>query len=424
MFRRGICWGRDRLSSFSLRELLERPRPLTQTVTVGSGRTASRLGPGIADDTAYLLHDGRMRLPGHGPALRTLVEALAVAVPPPVPEHLHDSAWAALLGGPGFRFRMQPPASADPWDVHPASADERVDRVGLVAVAAAEGEGFQAGAVDERLAVLGVLTLRSETGGEPVEAWLTTRWVTSTLALVDTMCSAHPFAAPDYLLPSKSVTLLFAPAVSGDFALLDLARLRLRAAHLGLSLDIVDRGSMDAHSVRTRIGGSSGVHLVCIGPRDHVSVELEAAFAAAGRGKSVSWIIPGARRLEDDLVDRLLSAAGFDASLHPLVPPAVASPASTVRPVLPVSDPRECRHHRKTQRVYVRDGADDTWWTRDADGHGGSVFKTYRETDGWMNHIADHDEHGAVVNKHKGPSGLRMAVTEFHSCPRPQKHLP
>ena len=421
------------MQNFSLRRLLEQPSQLSQAVRLGRGRQASPLGPGIPDDVDYLLTDGRVRLPAHGRALEDLIRALEAAVPPPVPSHLRDSAWSSLLASPGFCFEMRPPAHADPWGVPPASSGADITRIGLVSVAEPGGDDAPVGSVSERIAVVGVLTLQPSHGGgapdhvaSPGAAWLAAHWVTGTSALIDHLCLVHPFAASDYLRRSKKVTLLLAPSARADFAGLDLASEEMRAAHLDLELDVVDRDTLDRRSVHRHIEGRSGSALIVVGPSDHDARELERSFIQSGRGKSATWIVPGSgRSLSDELADRLLSVAGLDLALRPLAPPMVPpSPPRAKRPPMPVNDPEQCLHHQRTSRVYVKDGDDGLWWTRDDAGHGGCVFKTYREHDGVMVHVAEHDEDGTIIAKHKGPTARTMALTNFYTCRKPpSSHL-
>ena len=53
-----------------------------------------------------------------------------------------------------------------------------------------------------------------------------------------------------------------------------------------------------------------------------------------------------------------------------------------------------------------RDKVTGLWWSRDTAGHGGSVWKVFREESGGLRHIEDADQYGDYIKgKHKGPVG-------------------
>ena len=68
----------------------------------------------------------------------------------------------------------------------------------------------------------------------------------------------------------------------------------------------------------------------------------------------------------------------------------------------------------RTDRVVIsdrfgrisRDKVTGLWWSRDTAGHGGSVWKVFKEEAGGLRHIEDADVYGDyIVGKHKGPVG-------------------
>jgi hypothetical protein len=54
------------------------------------------------------------------------------------------------------------------------------------------------------------------------------------------------------------------------------------------------------------------------------------------------------------------------------------------------------------------------WWSRDTEGHGGSIWKVFEERRDGLHWIADADEFGDFIEgKHKGPTGLFIARNEL-----------
>ena len=61
-------------------------------------------------------------------------------------------------------------------------------------------------------------------------------------------------------------------------------------------------------------------------------------------------------------------------------------------------------NHGKFGNFY-KSKSDGLWWSRDNAGHGGSVWKVFRETGGGLEWEADADEFGDfITGKHSKPS--------------------
>ena len=58
------------------------------------------------------------------------------------------------------------------------------------------------------------------------------------------------------------------------------------------------------------------------------------------------------------------------------------------------------------------------WWSKDRGGHGGSIFKVFKEQAKGLEWFFDADELGnQIVAKHKGPIGFFIPYKELISCP-------
>lgn len=87
--------------------------------------------------------------------------------------------------------------------------------------------------------------------------------------------------------------------------------------------------------------------------------------------------------------------------------------------------PVECLHHGND--VYVKDGHDGRWWSRDWARHGQnkkSEFKTFRRSNNELLWEGDHNADGSrITDKHKSDEGASIAVNECDPCPHPHSHL-
>jgi hypothetical protein len=62
---------------------------------------------------------------------------------------------------------------------------------------------------------------------------------------------------------------------------------------------------------------------------------------------------------------------------------------------------------------FSRHDSTQLWWTKDTAGHGGSVWKVFKQEGNQMVHQFDADEFGDMILKHKGPVGRSIPLSEF-----------
>lgn len=91
--------------------------------------------------------------------------------------------------------------------------------------------------------------------------------------------------------------------------------------------------------------------------------------------------------------------------------------------LIPIGEAASCRYDGHGNH-YVRDASSGLWWSTDFANHGGTVFKTYRQSDAQLHHEADRDLHGNVIeSKHKGPVGAVINISDLDSCGNPGRHV-
>lgn len=66
---------------------------------------------------------------------------------------------------------------------------------------------------------------------------------------------------------------------------------------------------------------------------------------------------------------------------------------------------------------FYRDPESKLWWSKDRAGHGGSVFKVFKEQAKGLEWIFDADAIGnPIITKHKGPVGLFISYKDLIIC--------
>jgi len=405
-----------------LRVMLADARPLVPIDDlVAKGVRTHPLQAGLEADRRIRFPDLVLAWPREGAPFEQLRSDVGSAPAPPVEPEFADSAWAALLGAT-HQFEVTPvPAAPDPGEHMTAISSVRA--LGLLTPLSAPlyRSGRAPGdAADTRLVATGVLTVGLDRR-DVVWARLQAGWAQTTsslLAWLDGIGFRGPTSA-------ERVSILVHPDESPQFRALDRNALDATASVLGLRLDVIDRGVKDRRYVERRVGQSAGVVLIPVGPDDESTRALRASHRSAVEGARCLPLAPDARPLLERLREQLITAAGLDAALRVLPDVPRRRPPSPRRPPLPVGDPADCLHHKRTSRVYVLDGSSGLWWTRDKDEHGGSVFKAYRLVADRLEHEADCDAAGdPIPDKHKGPIGRVMNRSEFRGCGRdPSKHL-
>lgn len=77
---------------------------------------------------------------------------------------------------------------------------------------------------------------------------------------------------------------------------------------------------------------------------------------------------------------------------------------------------KKLRHKRFGN--FYRDPETKLWWSKDRAGHGGSVFKVFKETSKGLEWLFDADKGGyQIVGKNKGLIGCFISYKEFVVCP-------
>lgn len=407
------------MTSLSLRGLVENPYELEIRPTRGTGRKPHPLGAGIVQTKTWLSHpDGALPLPSQGPAVEHLLQARGECLPKDL-EAMAESAWVGLIATPGLAI---PLASEEL-----TGTTALQHRFGLVTVYKQPEEGLtKAGLTQPRLAVTSrlTLTLTPETGFIESAA-LHSAWHASTPSLLAELHALRHQALPGTVTirTTRRVTLLVQPDLSERLTDTDRAWLRSASQLVDSALDVVDRGRLDAFSVQRRLAGAAGGSLIIAGPLDTATRSLKDRYLDVDPHRLVRYVAgTGNRDVSETILEQVTELSGLSASLLPIAPADRSHKRREVRAPIPIANPVNCLHHGN--RFYLQDGDTGLWWTRDDDRHAGTIFKTYTERNSVLEHEADRDADGAVINKHKGPSGLRISTSELRGCPkRPHKHL-
>lgn len=401
------------MASLSLRGLVENPYELEGRTNRGSRPEAHPLGPGIPVGRKWLPHgEGHVRLPSGGPALEHLLATRAACLHSEMAEFA-DSAWAGLI--------------ALPSAVVPLCPEDEALRFGLVSVFKRPEEDLtRAGLSYPRLAATSRLRIKLATQtGFIEEARLSSEWHLSSSSLLADLGVMHEEALPGAILNQvhRRISILLHPQVSQRLTVDDRRRLTTSATLLNSDLDLMDRANLDRRSAERRLAGSAGGGLVIVGPMDPASASLRELYMAIDPGRIVRHVAgSGPRDLFEAVLEQMMELAGVNSSLLPIVPPEKSPKSRERRPSIPIQKPRRCLHHGS--RVYVEDETTGLWWTRDDDRHAGTIFKTYSASSSQLEHQADRDEEGNIIDKHKGPQGLRIPMSELRGCRKPAyKHL-
>ena len=75
-------------------------------------------------------------------------------------------------------------------------------------------------------------------------------------------------------------------------------------------------------------------------------------------------------------------------------------------------------------RKYYQSKTDDTWWSKDTAGHGGSSWKVFEKKSDGLHWVADADEYGTyILNKHKGDVGMFIPNKHLSSASIPNQAI-
>lgn len=407
------------MTSLSMRGLVANPYELEIQPTRGTGRKTHALGAGIVQTNKWLAHPaGTLPLPAQGPAVEQLLDARTECLRPDL-DDVADSAWAGLIARPQLAIPLAPTR------ILPDAALQR--SFGLVTIYKRSEEHLaQAGLMHPRIAVTSRLTLEvAEDTGFIVAASLTSEWHSSSSALVAALEVLHGAAIPGAVSvrTHRRISVLVHRDVSERMTDGDRDRLARTAALLESATDIIDQARLDKRSIERRLAAAGGSALIVVGPVDSSTRDAGAIYLAAGNNRIVRSVLgDGPRDLVEALLEHIMELSGVSTSLLPIVAVDKSPKSKGIRAAIPISNPIDCLHHG--DRFYLLDGDTGLWWTRDNDQHAGTIFKTYEEHDALLEHQADRDAQGTVINKHKGPSGMRIPRTDLHGCAKPpEKHL-
>ncbi|QWF22367.1 hypothetical protein KM427_01010 [Nocardioides sp. LMS-CY] len=330
-----------------------------------------------------------------------------------------ESAWVGLIATPGLAI----PLATE--ELTGTTALQH--RFGLVTVYKQPEEDLtKAGLRQPRLAVTSHLTLTLTPQTRFIEsAVLRSAWHISTPSLLAELDALRRQALPGTVTvrTTRRITLLVQPDFSERLTDTDRARLQSASQLMDSALDVVDRGRIDAFSVQRRLAGTAGGSLIVVGPLDTATRSLRDSYLDVDPHRLVRYVAGnGNRDVSETILEQVTELSGLSASLLPIVPADRSPKGREVRAPIPITNPVKCLHHGN--RFYLQDGDTGLWWTRDDDRHAGTIFKTYTERNSALEHEADRDADGVIINKHKGPSGLRISTSELRGCPkRPHKHL-
>jgi hypothetical protein len=162
-----------------------------------------------------------------------------------------------------------------------------------------------------------------------------------------------------------------------------LASLKATALVSGLHLAGFVRNGLRHQSILNSLTEEQYGHLIVLGSGAGMSaVKAKSQSMPAGKLPGRMTAVPEHAPLES-LRERLVKIAGVSAALQP-----IREPESGFY-TMPIT-PTDCYHDGVF--VYVKAAETGLWWTRDIDGHGGSVFKTYEMINNELAFQADRDE--------------------------------
>lgn len=408
-----------------LRELVFRAESLAEALASvrRNGRNGHQLGIGIKARRTYATSTGYVHLPTYGEGLKRLKSVVSEPVLS-LDAQMSRAAWHAVLDQPELILPVTVSWEAlltDQITVDQAQLP-RVRRVVLARVLRQGSETLSQGVLaSSRLAGIAVLTVLMHSNGRGVEnGWMTGIWLESTRALVTAL---DPIFAASGRAPRKDGTRvgLLIPEKNNSLVPVEAVdQLKRSASFSGLTLEI-HRHSGGAHAnVAATIAGRRPSHLLVLGSDPSVNPIREAFEIASALGRAD---LLTAVTVEDALAsirEKFATLVDVAPSLHPLIridrPLVVES-----LPQMPIT-PTRCLHHGSN--VYIEDGENSMWWTRDFANHGTTIFKTYTRSATHLIFESDRDEGGArIVGKHKGEQGLFLPLTEMVPCSHPDSHV-
>lgn len=398
-----------------LRRLVDTAPSLDEAVgKLGKRNKVHPLGLGIIAKRAYATDRGKLLLPDRGEALA----ALAQVVNRPVldlDEPHSQACWQIMLGAPSAVILMPDPTSADlaeqRLDVGSASVST-LRQVALVTVNKPTAEWHDSQVLtSERIAGVGLLTLSIERGPGAQMAWMDAQWATSTREFVSLLEPHYTRAG----LENKPSGARVAVVINEDSGVADpdglLGSLKATALVSGLNLSGFVLNGLRHQSILNSLTEEPHGHLIVLGSGSGMDA-VKATFRTTPAGKHAGRLTEVSEYAPlEAFRERLIKIAGVSAALQPILEP---EKGFFTMPVTAT----ECLHDRVF--VYVKDEKTGLWWTRDVDGHGGSVFKTYEMVNNELHFHADRDDEGNIIDtKWKGDTRRTIALSTLASCGHP-----
>lgn len=416
------------MADVNIRRLVE-DASLLERAGGAANRRHHPLGHRIPRDARYS-HSGEfVYLPKGGDGLERLQAAIKAPVLDLHPD-FSGSAWRALLASDSSLSIPTPrPEQLLAEDIAVAEGRHKdLRRVALYAVLRPGDEALEVSGslVATRFAGAATLTLLIDPDRPTVttDAWIVTEWKQSTATLASWFSRQLQLAGPSTVdrFAVASAGILVHPARSGVFDSAMMSRLVAHAAAFGLRARVLDRGRADFGSIQQSLQRELPSALIAFGPPDVETTSLVGGYRSASGRQVLHVDSADPSEALPILLDAFAQTCGVSASLHVVGTDDVAGEGLSGRPVPPIAAAAECRHDSQA-RFYLRDAETDLWWTLDTAGHGGSVFKTYRQEGGVLVHEACRDGEGRRIDKWKGPVGQTIPMKDLHGCEDAGRHL-
>lgn len=279
-----------------------------------------------------------------------------------------------------------------------------------------DGHSFSA----PRIGAVGTLTVLPDPNDKRrvEDAWLGVQWVRSSSSMLDALLRVSGLHLE---VPSvhRRIEILIAEDLATEQPSL-LEQVSRLAMMLGGNpqIHVVTHAEWGKSAMKVR--ANNPFELVVLGSGVHESVVSEFTSRHGERNLHRANV-----KTADAAISWLLD---FLPHIMGVTPALMSYPQTEVaagRPRMPVRWPAKCLHHRDNR--YVLDGDTDQWWTRDFAQHGSTektIFKTYEMISGNLFWASDRSGDGTVIaDKHKGPKGERILLSETGSCAHPASHL-
>lgn len=265
-----------------------------------------------------------------------------------------------------------------------------------------------------RLAVLGQLTILKDTKrNTALSSWFEPSLHTSTRSL-QLGLERIPGIRVDNALGASRLQIVIA---ENEVVQFESARTAIeRSAWVaGIQPEFLLADPARYENTKASLASRASKHALFIGSFSNNSL-YEAFVNLRGPESAIQFdtgLLPGTDEFLNSFRETTARLAGANSDLT--IREADQQPKEENRPKLPIELPEKCLHNGKF--VYVYDGKTGLWWTRDLAGHGGAVFKTYIQKGKTLQHEAERDAQGSVIeDKHKGAVNMTVHMDELAPC--------